>query len=87
MELDEKKVNMILQNLEYRLEKHPEFQNPIAYVIFTSGSTGEPKGVVMSHTAAQNTPISIKNMYNISINIFNNNSNKNKCSNYIWRLT
>lgn len=53
MELDEKKVNMILQNLEYRLEKHPEFQNPIAYVIFTSGSTGEPKGVVMSHTAAQ----------------------------------
>ena len=55
VELDEKKVNMILQNLEYRLEKHPEFQNPIAYVIFTSGSTGEPKGVVMSHTAAQNT--------------------------------
>ena len=66
MELDEKKVNMILQNLEYRLEKHPEFQNPIAYVIFTSGSTGEPKGVVMSHTAAQNTLISIENMYNIS---------------------
>ncbi|MFR4612068.1 MAG: AMP-binding protein [Mediterraneibacter faecis] len=57
VELDEKKVNMILQNLEYRLEKHPEFQNPIAYVIFTSGSTGEPKGVVMSHTAAQNTLI------------------------------
>ena len=66
VELDEKKVNMILQNLEYRLEKHPEFQNPIAYVIFTSGSTGEPKGVVMSHTAAQNTLISIENMYNIS---------------------
>lgn len=57
---------MILQNLEYRLEKHPEFQNPIAYVIFTSGSTGEPKGVVMSHTAAQNTLIAIENMYNIS---------------------
>ena len=66
VELDEKKVNMILQNLEYRLEKHPEFQNPIAYVIFTSGSTGEPKGVVMSHTAAQNTLIAIENMYNIS---------------------
>ena len=47
VELDEKKVNMILQNLEYRLEKHPEFQNPIAYVIFTSGSTGEPKGVLL----------------------------------------
>ena len=62
VELDEKKVNMILQNLEYRLEKHPEFQNPIAYVIFTSGSTGEPKGVVMSHTAAQNTLISIENI-------------------------
>lgn len=45
VELDEKKVNMILQNLEYRLEKHPEFQNPIAYVIFTSGSTGEPSTV------------------------------------------
>lgn len=66
LELDEKKVNMILQNLEYRLEKHPESQNTIAYVIFTSGSTGEPKGVVMSHTAAQNTLISIENMYNIS---------------------
>ena len=38
LELDEKKVNMILQNLEYRLEKHPESQNTIAYVIFTSGS-------------------------------------------------
>lgn len=45
---------------------YPEFQNPIAYVIFTSGSTGEPKGVVMSHTAAQNTLIAIENMYNIS---------------------
>ena len=40
LELDEKKVNMILQNLEYRLEKHPESQNTIAYVIFTSGSNG-----------------------------------------------
>ena len=46
------------------IENYPDSNT--AYVIFTSGSTGEPKGVVMSHTAAQNTLISIENMYNIS---------------------
>lgn len=60
VELDEKKVNMILQNLEYRLEKHPEFQNPIAYVIFTSGSTGEPNGKIDRKGLAESIQKNIK---------------------------
>ena len=66
VELDEKAVDEILKDPSYRLETYPEYQNPIAYVIFTSGSTGEPKGVEMSHAAAQNTLTAIKSMYDIT---------------------
>ncbi len=34
-----------------------------AYVIFTSGSTGEPKGVIVSHEAAQTTINAITKMF------------------------
>ena len=37
----------------------------LAYVIFTSGSTGEPKGVEMTHAAAENTIESILGDFNI----------------------
>ncbi|MFC5290091.1 amino acid adenylation domain-containing protein [Actinokineospora guangxiensis] len=36
-----------------------------AYVIFTSGSTGEPKGVVVSHTAALNTCVDVCERYGV----------------------
>lgn len=38
----------------------------LAYVIFTSGSTGEPKGVAVSHRAANNTIVDINNRHNMS---------------------
>lgn len=36
-----------------------------AYVIFTSGSTGTPKGVVMSHSAASNTVLAVRDRHGI----------------------
>ena len=36
-----------------------------AYVIFTSGSTGNPKGVIISHSAATNTILDINNKFKI----------------------
>lgn len=37
-----------------------------AYVIFTSGSTGNPKGVIISHSAATNTILDINNKFKIN---------------------
>ena len=37
-----------------------------AYVIFTSGSTGTPKGVVISHRAAANTIVALRELLEIS---------------------
>ena len=65
-ELNEKIVGKILSASECYLEEYSDHRNPTAYVIFTSGSTGEPKGVKMSHTAAQNTILALKDIYNIA---------------------
>lgn len=45
-------------------------ENPdaLAYVIFTSGSTGEPKGVAMSHRAANNTIVDVNTRHNVTSN-------------------
>ena len=41
-------------------------ERQLAYIIFTSGSTGEPKGVMISHKAAQNTIADINSKFNVS---------------------
>lgn len=38
----------------------------LAYVIYTSGSTGNPKGVMISHKAAQNTIYDINEKFNVT---------------------
>lgn len=38
----------------------------LAYVIFTSGSTGEPKGVAISHRAANNTIVDINTRHQVT---------------------
>lgn len=38
----------------------------LAYVIFTSGSTGNPKGVMISHRAAQNTILDINGKFGVT---------------------
>lgn len=38
----------------------------LAYVIFTSGSTGEPKGVAISHRAANNTVVDINTRHQVT---------------------
>ncbi len=40
----------------------------LAYVIFTSGSTGEPKGVAVSHRAANNTIVDVNTRHRIARN-------------------
>ncbi|WLI75267.1 amino acid adenylation domain-containing protein [Kosakonia sp. H02] len=44
------------------------FESPdaLAYVIFTSGSTGEPKGVAVSHRAANNTIVDVNTRHNVT---------------------
>ncbi|MYW01251.1 non-ribosomal peptide synthetase, partial [Streptomyces sp. SID3343] len=37
----------------------------LAYVIFTSGSTGEPKGVEMTHAAAWNTVVDVRDRHHL----------------------
>lgn len=65
-ELNQEIVEKILKEKREYLEEYPECENSIAYIIFTSGSTGEPKGVMMSHVAARNTLISLKNIYKLT---------------------
>lgn len=65
-ELDEETVENIIKNSVHRSEDHFLHDNPAAYVIFTSGSTGEPKGVEVSHAAAQNTIAVLNEMYHIN---------------------
>lgn len=38
----------------------------IAYIIYTSGTTGVPKGVMITHAAAENTIIDINEKFNVS---------------------
>lgn len=40
--------------------------NELAYIIFTSGSTGEPKGVMMSHKAAYNTLVDMRERFGLT---------------------
>lgn len=37
-----------------------------AYIIFTSGTTGDPKGVIISHKAAMNTILDMRERYNLN---------------------
>ncbi|WP_324825830.1 amino acid adenylation domain-containing protein [Sinanaerobacter sp. ZZT-01] len=58
---------MIEERTQYDEMLSPLFPDPqaAAYIIFTSGSTGEPKGVVISHDAANNTIVDINEKMNI----------------------
>jgi len=38
----------------------------LAYIIFTSGTTGEPKGVMITHKAANNTVMDINSRFSVS---------------------
>jgi len=40
----------------------------LAYIIFTSGSTGEPKGVAVSHRAANNTVVDVNTRHEVTEN-------------------
>lgn len=58
----------ILSEEDYRIEEDIYSKSPdgLAYTIFTSGSTGAPKGVMISHRAAQNTIVEINKLYNVT---------------------
>lgn len=55
------------QALEETPLPEPDSADPeqLAYIIFTSGSTGEPKGVCITHQAAQNTILDINRRFAI----------------------
>ena len=64
----EKVIHLTLQNeISRDIASEPTATpDDLAYIIFTSGTTGVPKGVMITHEAAENTIIDINEKFNVS---------------------